>query len=98
MSQPLAKTPPAYNSSVLCPCDPIPLLVVLFSIAGTGQFLSTSQCLAKTSHLQLTCGNLPCWLSPLSRTSQSAFMACQHLTKHGDSALFRLGMHTSPTH
>src|SRR5258708_38038268 len=37
MSQPLAKTPPAYNSSVLCPCDPIPLLVVLFSIAGTGQ-------------------------------------------------------------
>src|SRR5258708_15695545 len=36
MSQPLAKTPPAYNSSVLCPCDPIPLLVVLFSIAGTG--------------------------------------------------------------
>jgi len=36
MSQPLAKTPPAYNSSVLCPCDPIPLLVVLFSIAGAG--------------------------------------------------------------
>lgn len=36
MSQPLAKTPPAYNSSVLCPCDSIPLLVVLFSIAGTG--------------------------------------------------------------
>src|SRR6266566_9336618 len=40
MSQPLAKTPPAYNSSVLCPCHPIPLLVVLFSIAGTGQVSS----------------------------------------------------------
>lgn len=40
MSQPLAKTPPAYNSSVLCPGDPIPLLVVLFSIADTRQALS----------------------------------------------------------
>ena len=44
MSQPLAKTPPAYNSSVLCPCDPIPLLVVLFSIAGTGHITTHGFC------------------------------------------------------
>ena len=44
MSQPFAKTPPAYNSSVLCPCDPIPLLVVLFSIAGTGHLRKFCRC------------------------------------------------------
>src|SRR5579864_9496266 len=53
MSQPLAKTPPTYNSSVLCPCDPIPLLVVLFSIAGTGHLRKF--CRRGKTHVEFAC-------------------------------------------
>ena len=34
---PLSVCTLAYNSSVCCPCDPIPLLVAVFILSGTGQ-------------------------------------------------------------
>src|SRR5260370_39767962 len=91
MSQALAKTPPAYNSSVLCPCDPIPLLVVLFSIAGTGHYavqslrkgiliLSIGKRCWKISwwvmRILLQCGKLPSALAIRSRYLSAAYQKC----------------------